>query len=184
MAVSERDIAMIEATFAAGGRSALGEAYRLYGSLVHTYCVRSVGATSAADVTQEVFVSAWRAQHRYDAARGTLAGWLIAIAKYRCVDHWRKRREQPVADHPQADGPAGPDEFEQLADRLVLDDALSLLPERQRTVVELAHLDGLTHEQIADRTGLPIGTVKSDLRRSIPRLARALRSAHEVVNHG
>lgn len=172
----------LDAAFSGGGHSALNDAYRRHGSLVYTYCVRAVGTSDAADVTQEVFVSAWRAQHRFDPSRGTLAGWLITIAKSRSIDHWRRRRLTASAAEDVAELPGSEDEFSRLADRLIIDDALASLPSRQRTAVILSMRQQMTHDEIAEFTGVPLGTVKSDLRRSIRRLAAALRHDEEV-NH-
>jgi RNA polymerase sigma factor (sigma-70 family) len=166
---------MLEARFATAGREALQAAYERHGSLVTTFCRRIVGMDDAADVTQEVFLSAWRAQHRFDPTRGGLAGWLISIAKNRCIDHLRRLNRRPGDGARHLD--VAPEvDVDRIAQRMVLAAALDALPPRQRSVVELAFFDDLTHEQIAARSGVPLGTVKSDLRRNLPRLARSLGS--------
>ncbi len=185
------DAESLEQRFATGGPSLLRAAYERHGALVHSFCARMVGPDDAADVTQEVFVSAWRAQERYDTAVGGLPGWLIGIAKNRCIDHLRRRGRQPrtvtfaseapstealAAKARSTDGGSGvrsEREMERVAERMVLAQALDSLPERQRTVLLLAFLEDLTHEQIAQRCNIPLGTVKSDLRRNLPRLAQA-----------
>lgn len=183
----------LEQRFSAGGQQLLRAAYERHGALVHSFCARMVGPTDAADVTQEVFVSAWRAQERFDSARGGLPGWLIGIAKNRCIDHLRRRGRQPrtvdlgpddassvaslAAKARSAEGGTGvgaEQDIDRVAERMVLAEALNSLPERQRSVVLLAFVEDLTHEQIAQRCNIPLGTVKSDLRRNLPRLAQAL----------
>ncbi|MGE0881655.1 MAG: RNA polymerase sigma factor [Acidimicrobiia bacterium] len=180
----------IEAMFAAGDDRGLRLAYERYGSLVFTICRRSL-PDAAADVTQETFVAAWRARHQYQPQRGSLATWLATIARNKIIDHVRReqRRVSTTADDSTA-GPIGDlrpggdhHVIEAVADRLVLADALNSLAPRARQVVELAFFEDLTHEQIAQKTALPLGTVKSDLRRSLNRLARHLRPTEGGDEH-
>ncbi|HSB86325.1 MAG TPA: RNA polymerase sigma factor, partial [Ilumatobacteraceae bacterium] len=167
----------LEQSFADGGHAALRSAYERYGSLVYTFCRRTVGHHDAIEVAQDVFVAAWRSQGSYDPDRGGLGGWLIAIARNKAIDHLRRQGRQPLIDTGQ-DGAelagVGTSELEMIADRMLLTDALSELAPRARRVVELAFFHDLTHEQIAEKTHLPLGTVKSDVRRSLPTLQRAL----------
>lgn len=173
--VQERD--ELELSFAGGGDSAVRSAYDRYGSLVYTFCRRTVGHHDAAEVAQDVFVAAWRSQSSYDPDRGGLGAWLIAIARNKVIDHLRRQGRQLQID-PDTDGAeiAGvrTDEVGMIADRMLLTEALSELAPRPRRVVELAYFHDLTHEQIAEKTHLPLGTVKSDVRRSLPTLQRAL----------
>lgn len=167
----------LELSFADGGDPALGSAYDRYGSLVYTFCRRTVGHHDATEVAQDVFVAAWRSQNSYDHNRGGLGGWLIAIARNKAIDHLRRHGRQPSITRDE-DGAAmagvRTDEVAMIADRMLLSEALSELAPRARRVVELAFLHDLTHEQIAEKTHLPLGTVKSDVRRSLPTLQRAL----------
>lgn len=149
------------------------------GGLVHNYCSRALGDRErAADATQETFVSAWRSRDRFDPARGTLAGWLLGIAKYRVLDARRRQDRVPVPVDEVAGGPAGqpgsatssPEHPDVLADRLLIAHALEALPPAAREVVELAFYGELTQAEIAERTGLPLGTVKSHMRRALLRL--------------
>ncbi len=163
-------------SFAAGGDSALRLAYEAHGSLVYGFCRRVVGDDLAADVTQEVFVAAWKSRSRFDASCGSLAGWLLGVAKHKAVDALRRSGRQPatvsddVAPEPGGEDPS----VEALAERLLLHGAVEELPERTREVMRLAYFEDLTHVQIAERTALPIGTVKSDIRRGLKRLRRHL----------
>lgn len=174
----------VAARWAAGDQAALQAAYDQLGSLVFTFCVQALGdREAAADCTQETFVSAWRSRERFDPARGTLAAWLVGIARYRVLDAYRVRARTPA---PRSDAldvvaevVAPPDD--QLAERLLVAHALSTLEDRARGVVELAFYSDLTHTQIAERTGLPLGTVKSDLRRGLQRLRAHLEGGEPHV---
>jgi RNA polymerase sigma-70 factor (ECF subfamily) len=173
--VPERD--ELEHAFARGADGALRSTYERYGSFVYTFCRRTVGHHDATEVTQDVFVAAWRSQHTYDPKRGGLGGWLMAIARNKAIDHLRRQGRQPPvdsgADIAEMSG-ARTDDVDMIADRMLLTEALAELAPRARQVVELAFLHDLTHEQIAAKTRLPLGTVKSDVRRSLPMLRRAL----------
>lgn len=177
----------VESAFEAGDADALKAVYDAHGSLVYTFCARTVGVDLAADVTQEVFISAWRSRHRFDSERGSLAGWLMGIAKHRCIDALRRAGRRPqVSDVEVEDagtetrGRAGrSDAVDQMADRMLLAEALGELSDRARRNVELAFFSELTHHEIAHETGQPIGTVKSDIRRGLARLRRHLEH-HDV----
>ena len=167
----------LEASFADGGDHALRLAYDRYGSLVYTFCRRTVGHHDATELAQDVFVAAWRAQRSYDPGRGGLGGWLMAIARNKVIDHLRRQGRRPLTDS-EADSAsiAGlrNDDVDMVANRMLVAEALGELTPRAREVVELAFLHDLTHEQIATKTHLPLGTVKSDVRRSLPLLHRTL----------
>ncbi len=172
-------IGRVENSFARGDKNALRAAYLQYGSLVYTFCRRTLDESRANDVTQEVFISAWRSRARYEPAKGTLAGWLIAITKNRIVDNVRseQRHAQRRSDNDPAEIPVAA-EVERISDRLMITEALRCLSDRARQVVTLHYFDDLTHRQIADRMSLPLGTVKSDLRRGLSQIRHQLESAH------
>jgi len=167
----------LEQSFADGGDGAMRSVYERYGSLVYTFCRRTVGHHDATEVAQDVFLAAWRSRASYDPQRGGLGGWLIAIARNKVIDHLRRQGRQPSIvpdeDHGEIAG-LRTDDVAMIADRMLLAEALSELTPRARRVVELAFIHDLTHEQIAEKTHLPLGTVKSDVRRSLPTLQRAL----------
>lgn len=170
------DASSLEDAFATGSDDALRRVYDLHGPLIHTFCRRAVGADRAADVTQEVFITAWRQRDRFDPSRGSLPGWLVGIARFKVLEALRRRQLHLIDDeHPSHVPPMiSPDDVDALAERLLLAAAMDELPERARSVVGLAFREQLTHQEICDRTGLPLGTVKSDLRRSLDRLRRHL----------
>lgn len=164
----------LAAGWVAGDEAAVRQAWDRYGTLVFTYCSRSLADRgAAADAAQETFVSAWRSRHRFDPAKGTLPAWLLGIARYRVLDAYRSASRTPatgvaddVADRPDPERPA-PDV---LADRLLVARALDTLGPRARQVVSLAFYSDLTQTDIAAKLDLPLGTVKSDMRRSLERL--------------
>ncbi|MEV8087721.1 sigma-70 family RNA polymerase sigma factor [Streptomyces nigra] len=163
----------------AGDQHALAAVYRRWGSLVHTLAARSLGDPhEAEDVTQQVFLGAWRGRHGFRPERGPLGAWLVGITRRKIADALSARtRRLALADAVgHGTGPAsgegtGPDD---VLERVLLVDALTRLPARQRQVLCLAFYDDLTQAQIAERTGLPLGTVKSHTRRGLYRLRGAL----------
>lgn len=160
--------------FVAGGHAGIKAAYDAHGALIHSYCRRSVGEDQAADVTQEVFVTAWKIRDRFDPAKGSLRSWLYGIARFKVLGALRSRPQLHSVDLEQVDQapprPSGPTEVELLTDRMLLLDALAEFSPRVKELVHLAYVEDLTHTQISDRTRLPLGTVKSDLRRALQRL--------------
>lgn len=166
------------AAWVAGDESALRLAWEQFGGLVHTYCSRSLADKDlAADCTQETFLSAWRSRERFDPARGSLAGWFLGIARFRVLDIYRAAPRVPTPREPGGEpaggghdaGIEGP-EADQLADRLLMAHALETLSPRARSVIELAFYSDLAQTEIAEKLGVPLGTVKSDMRRGLQRL--------------
>lgn len=161
--------------FRLGDDTVLRELYDRYGGLVHRVGLACLPTRQdAEDATQATFVAAWRGRETYDPDRGSLAGWLLGIARRQSLDRLRAlRREQGLAEAvlDQARGRYAPQApTERVIDRLVVLDELRRLDGDQRRVVELAFFDDLTHVQISAFTGLPLGTVKSHLRRGLARL--------------
>lgn len=189
-ATSERRGSAIEPTvlpddiatgFKAGTEHGLAAAFEAHGALVHTMCARA-HPNAAADLTQEVFLSAWRARDRFDPSRGPLAAWLVGITKNKIIDAYRKGgRQVPTAyDNDGSQVSRVADDrapIDLLADRLLITEAMATLPDRAQTVLRLAFFDDMSHDQIAEATGIPLGTVKSDIRRGLARLRRYLEAA-------
>ncbi|QSB14124.1 sigma-70 family RNA polymerase sigma factor [Natronosporangium hydrolyticum] len=172
---AERD-AELTGRFRDGDEQALRQVYDRYGPAVFHLATGALPtAADAEDVTQATFVAAWLGRGTFDPDRGSLLGWLLGIARRQAIDRLRVRsRERRVAETVQAQpapqsAPADPD---RVVDRLVVADGLAQLPPEQRRVLELAFYDDLTHQQISAVTELPLGTVKSHIRRGMASLKR------------
>jgi RNA polymerase sigma-70 factor (ECF subfamily) len=171
------DESSIVASFQAGDERALATMYERWARLIYGMSMRSLGnVADAEDVTQRVFVSAWLGRASFDPGRARLSAWLVGITKHAIADAHEKRardrrdREALIRslEHELTDWP------DDLADRMVVADALASLPETPRQIMRLAFYDRLTHTQIAERLDLPLGTVKSHIRRSLDRLRTRL----------
>lgn len=149
--------------------------FRALNPVVRAYLSRLVPPADIEDVTQLVFVDAWRSWQRYDPAR-SLRAWVLAIARRRAVDHLRARRLPTVPLSAVAD-PVG-DDGRCTASRAALADevrsAIAGLSTNQRRVLTLCYFYGLPQSQVAAITGLPLGTVKTSAARGLARLGRAL----------
>lgn len=166
----------------AGDERALADAYREWSSLVYSLALRSLGdASDAEDVTQKVFVSAWQGREKYDPERAAVPAWLVGITRNTIADtHAARARERAIADQVSAvslDDPY-PAAEAGLAERLLIADELAKLEPEPQGVVRLAFFDDLTHTQIAERLNMPIGTVKSHIKRSLTRLRSRLEVSH------
>ncbi|MCB5291628.1 RNA polymerase sigma factor [Arthrobacter sp. SO3] len=167
--------------FAAGDETALAEAYRQFAPLVHTLALRSLRDNAAADdVTQEVFIRVWRSRSSFDPAKARLPAWIVGITRNVITDaqaaSMRETRKVLAAVElsPDLEQAAGHASAEVLADRLLLDGELEKLGEPQGSILRLAFYDDLTHSQISQKLDLPLGTVKSHIRRSLSQLRSRL----------
>lgn len=173
--VSDEDVS---GAFSRGHPDALALIYERFGPLVYSMALRSLRARpDAEDVTQQVFVSAWRSRDSFDRGRGTLGGWLVRITRNKVADALRERQRESRVLLQVTGGAAvkAPEaSSDQIIDRVVLADELGQLPESQRLVMVLAFYSDFTHEQIAHVLGLPLGTVKSHIRRGLLRMRSRL----------
>lgn len=180
----EAELAALSAAFVAGDERALAEAYQRWSGLIFTLALRSLGDRGdAEDVTQKVFVSAWRGRAGYDRRRSRLSTWLVGIARHCIADAHeararRIRSEEALLSLVEVTGDHV-DDTEATADRLLVADELARLEPEPRRVMELAFYEDLSHSQVADILGLPLGTVKSHIRRSLARLRSRLEVSDE-----
>lgn len=168
----------------AGSADALARLYDRYASTVFGLARRVLDRVEdAEEVVQDVFAQVWRDAHRYAEDRATVAGWIVMLARTRAIDRLRARRARPDQDRGMEPAPAMPIEAtgpspEHMAvtaqDGATVRRALQELPPQQRQLVELAYYEGLTHSEIASRTGVPLGTVKTRLRMAMATLRGVL----------
>ncbi|MFF7254084.1 RNA polymerase sigma factor [Streptomyces microflavus] len=177
----------LAAGFVRGDEETFALVYHRWAALVYSLAARSLGdAREAEDVAQQTFLAAWRGRHGYHAVRGPLPGWLVGIARRKIADAHaaRSRRTELASAHAAREGSGvpGPAERPEAAlDRVLVTQELRKLPPVQRHILRLAFFDDLTHVQIAERTGLPLGTVKSHARRAILRVRRSVTESSAPV---
>jgi RNA polymerase sigma-70 factor (ECF subfamily) len=166
---------------ASGDLGALDRLYEHYGAMSFSIAFRITGDRAAAeDVVQDAFLGAWRNAARYADGRGTVRTWLLSIVHHRAIDAVRRRRqtsELPDADIGLPEALTVPDtwaEVEGALDRTAVQAALDRISDVQREAIELAYFGGLTQVEIAERTGVPLGTVKGRLRLGLEGLRAAM----------
>ena len=164
--------------FAQGDEGCLHEVFRRSAPLIYTIAYRALGSsTDGEEITQEVFVSDWRARANYQAEKGSLSGWLIGIARHRIADRQRARGRDlrlVQAVTKQTDVQAQPEALSTLIDRIVLTEEIGRLPQPRGAILQLAFWEGRSYPQIAEQLDLPIGTVKSHARRALLHLRTRL----------
>ena len=171
--------ARIRARFREGDGEAVRTVYRAYGRLVYAVAHKVLNDPGLCEeATQQTFLKAWRAAGSIDPER-ELGPWLATIARRVAIDLYRReslRRtttiESVAADHPALSAP--PAAAEAVFELWEVRRAVSALPVEEREIVRLAHFEGLTHAQIAEQLGLPVGTIKSRSFRAHRRLAAQL----------
>src|SRR5712691_9930738 len=166
---------------AAGQLDALQELYDKYRVMAYSIALRiTADATLAEDVVQDAFLGAWRNAARYVEGRGSVKTWLLSIVHHRAIDTVRRRR--PTTEFPDVELPPPaaltlPDVWAEVVavlDAETVRHALGTLSDVQREAIELAYFTGLTQQEIADRTGTPLGTVKSRMRLGLLAMRRDL----------
>ena len=158
-----------------GDQSAMAALYDRYSSIVYSVALRVLGDTGAAeDVLQDVFMQLWRNPGLFDSNRGSLGAWLAVIARNRAIDALRKRRpESDIEDvvlSVETDLAAEADRA-RAAEKVR--SVLGTMPGPQRAALEMAYFEGLTHTEIAAKTGEPLGTIKTRIRAGLTTLRKA-----------
>ncbi|HEX8940445.1 MAG TPA: sigma-70 family RNA polymerase sigma factor [Candidatus Limnocylindrales bacterium] len=176
---------------AAGELAALDELYARYAKMAYAIALRITGDGGLAeDVVQDAFLGAWRNAGRYAAARGSVKTWLLSIVHHRAIDAVRRRRatsELPDAESVPPPSLTLPDIWPEVAGRLdaaAVRAAIARLSDVQREALELAYWGGLTQQEIAARTGTPLGTIKSRMRLGLLALRRDLTGADDGAGPG
>jgi RNA polymerase sigma factor (sigma-70 family) len=176
-----RQLAAAIARVAAGDRDALRLVYAATSAKLFGVCLRILGDRSEAeDVLQEVYLTVWRKAARFDESVASPITWLVAITRNRAIDRLRSgavaRASLPIeAAGDVADaGPSAVERLEARDEHTRLDDCLAELEARQRTAIRAAFLDGLTYDELARRSEVPLGTMKSWIRRGLKKLRACL----------
>jgi RNA polymerase sigma factor (sigma-70 family) len=177
--VNRKHAELLEAVAADSDRHAFGQLHDHFSPRIRSFLARSGLEPSAAeDLTQEVMTKLWLRAHQFDRTKSSVATWLFRIARNARIDHFRRQRGEPPAAEaamlvPDA-GRAPDDALNASQWEELVQAALSKLPPKQLAIVRLAFFDGLSHAEIAVRTGLPLGTVKARIRSALTRLRRRL----------
>jgi RNA polymerase sigma-70 factor, ECF subfamily len=158
-----------------GDQNAMAELYDRYSSVVYAVALRVLGDAGAAeDVLQEVFLQLWRNPGTFDAARGSLGAWLTVIARNRAIDSLRKRRpETELEDVVVSVAPDLAAEADRARVAEKVRGVLREMPASQRSALEMAYFEGLSHSEIASKTGEPLGTIKTRIRAGLIMLRKA-----------
>ena len=159
-----------------GDEGAVRDCLDRFGGLVWGLARRLSPTTAdAEDAVQEIFLDLWRHGARYDASRGSEEVFVAMVARRRLIDRRRSLRRRPATDPLEsAHSAAAPGDAERCAEAHLAARALGGLRIEQREVLRLAVAEGLTHEEISGRTGMPLGTVKAHARRGLQRIRAAL----------
>ena len=163
---------------AEGDETALAAVYDRYAGLVYSVAFRVLrSADLAEEVSQEIFYQLWRTAAAFEPSRGSLSGWLLVCARNRAISRLRGRAAEPEAELHAQTAVVKVNLEDDLTQRQQISRvraALEKLQPAQRQALELAYFEGLTHSEIASRTGEPLGTVKTRLRAAVEFLKRAL----------
>jgi RNA polymerase sigma-70 factor (ECF subfamily) len=169
------DLALVTA-IRSGDQGAMAVLYDRYSSIIYSVALRVLQDTGTAeDVLQEIFMQLWRNPEAFDASRGNMAAWLAVIARHRAIDCLRKRQPENDLD---AVIVCVERDFASEADRSrVMEKVRNVLEKMaplQRSALEMAYFEGLTHSEIAEKTGEPLGTIKTRIRTGLQSLRNTL----------
>lgn len=161
-----------------GDEAAMAALFDRYSKVVYSVALRVLrDPASAEDVLQEIFMQIWRSPGGFIATRGSLGGWLAVVSRNRSIDALRRKRPSESVDDLSL---ASPYNLSEEAERNVMigraREIILLLPTEQRKTLEMAFFDGLTHSEIAEMTGDPLGTVKTRIRSALLSLRKAFQS--------
>jgi RNA polymerase sigma-70 factor, ECF subfamily len=161
-----------------GDEGAMAQLFDRYSKIVYSVALRVLRDPSAAeDVLQEIFMQVWRKPESFISTRGSMGGWLAVLARNRSIDALRRRKPQDSVDDVVL---ASPYNLAEEAERTAMMErargVMVGLPLDQRKVLEMAFFDGLTHTEIAELTGSPLGTVKTRIRTALLVLRKAMQA--------
>jgi RNA polymerase sigma-70 factor (ECF subfamily) len=158
--------------------AAFAELFAHFAPRVKGFLMKSgASATLAEECAQDVMATLWQKAHLFDASRASAATWIFTIARNRRIDALRKARRPEPEDITWGPEEA-PDQSDALAleqESMQLSEAIAALPPKQKTLIEAAYFGDLTHSEIAEKTGLPLGTIKSRIRLALERLRHTMK---------
>ena len=165
---------------AGGDRAAFRLLYDRWGNRLYGIALRITRQPAlAADATQDVFVQIWQQAHRFDPDRGSPEAWMVGMVRYRALDIVRRQAREIPGYEPEEREDESPDALARLVSTMegaALHRCLQELEEERRRLVVMAFVDGLSHSELAERLHVPLGTVKSWIRRSLITLRGCLAS--------
>lgn len=170
---------------AAGDGQAVQELMDRYGALIRSMARRQVGAQDAEDLAQEVFMQVWKHAERFDPDKGNEEAWVTTIARRRIIDRRRAAGRRPESQELIEEAVAGTEDrdfVEAFDEARLAEDAISKLGTDQQRVLRMALVEGLTHTEITQRTKMPLGTVKSHVRRGLERVRAHLSAHHRTTS--
>src|ERR1700733_7031360 len=161
-----------------GGENAMETVFRRYSGPVYSVALRVLHDTGQAeDVMQEIFLQLWRKPAAFIQGRGSLGAWLVVVTRNRAIDLLRRRKQTDSVDDVVLASPINvADDAERNAMMEKVRAVLVNLPQEQRKSLELAYFEGLSHTEIATRTGDPLGTVKTRIRQALITLRKAFQA--------
>lgn len=171
----DRFARLVEAIAARQDRDAFAELFAFYAPRVKGYVLRlGAGDAVAEEIAQDVMISVWRKAHLFDRRQASVSTWIFRIARNRRIDVLRRTKKPELdANEPafQPEEPPAPDEALTASEREdLVRAAIAELPEEQLQLLRAAYYDGLSHREIAEQSGLPLGTVKSRIRLAFAKL--------------
>jgi len=171
----DRTDAAVLLAIRSGDENGMAALYDRYSAVVYSVALRVLGDTGAAeDVLQEVFMQLWRNPGLFDSSRGSLGPWLAVIARHRAIDGLRKRRpETDIADVVVSVEPDMAGDAERARAMEKVRGTLGSMPSAQRQALEMAYFEGLSHSEISEKTGEPLGTIKTRIRSGLLALRKA-----------
>lgn len=157
-------------------QGAMAEIFDRYAGLVYSVALRVLrDSGQAEDVAQEIFFQLWRSPDSFSSSRGSLGAWLLVVARNRAIDHLRQRRPGAPIDEVVIDSTTN---LQNEAERSILMQRvrgfIGDLPQEQQQSLQMAFFDGLSHSEIAEKTGQPLGTVKTRIRSALTSLRKRL----------
>ena len=172
--IGSPDAALVSA-IRSGDQGAMAALYDRYSSIVYSVALRVLGDTGAAeDVVQDIFMQLWRNPGSFDSSRGSLGAWLAVISRNRAIDRLRRRRpESAVEDVIVSVTPDLAAEADRARAAERVRGLLGGMPVAQRAALEMAYFEGMTHTEIAGKTGEPLGTIKTRMRAGLTALRKA-----------